>query len=62
MYTFQVAVAMLVWSILYGKGSVVFGVLTALPFVFLGVKLWQAKKQFNGMVGVQVSGIETTDG
>ena len=62
LYTFQVAVAMLVWRVLYGRGNVVFGILTALPFVVLGVKLWQAKPQFNGMVGVQVSGIETTDG
>ena len=42
---------MLVWSLLYGGGNVLVGVVAALPFVTLGVMLWQARSQFNGMVG-----------
>ncbi len=51
LYTFQVAISMLVWSLLYGGGNVLFGAVAALPFVILGVMLWQARSQFNGMVG-----------
>ena len=51
LYTFQVAISMLVWSLLYGGGNVLFGALAALPFVILGVMLWRARSQFNGMVG-----------
>ena len=51
LYTFQVAISMLVWSLLYGGGNVLVGVVAALPFVILGVMLWQARSQFNGMVG-----------
>ena len=51
LYTFQVAISMLVWSLLYGGGNVLFGAVAALPFVILGVVLWQARSQFNGMVG-----------
>ena len=51
LYTFQVAISMLVWSLLYGGGNVLFGAVAALPFVLLGVMLWQARSQFNGMVG-----------
>ena len=51
LYTFQVAISMLVWSLLYGGGNVLFGAVAALPFVILGVMLWQARLQFNGMVG-----------
>ena len=51
LYIFQVAISMLVWSLLYGGGNVLFGAVAALPFVILGVMLWQARSQFNGMVG-----------
>lgn len=51
LYTFQVAISMLVWSLLYGGGNVLVGAVAALPFVILGVMLWQARSQFNGMVG-----------
>ncbi len=51
LYTFQVAISMLVWSLLYGGGNVLYGAVAALPFVILGVMLWQARSQFNGMVG-----------
>ena len=51
LYTFQVAISMLVWSLLYGGGNVLFGAVAALPFLILGVMLWQARSQFNGMVG-----------
>ena len=51
LYTFQVAISMLVWSLLYGGGNVLFGAVAALPFLILGLMLWQARSQFNGMVG-----------
>ena len=62
LYTFQVAIAMLVWSFLYGGGNLVFGVVAAMPFVILGAMLLKAKSQFNGMVDEPLSDLRMTDG
>ena len=62
LYTFQVAIAMLVWSLLYGGGNLALGGVAAMPFVILGVMLWRAKPQFNDMVVGQASDSEITNG
>ena len=62
LYTFQVAIAMLVWSLLYGGGNPALGGVAAMPFVILGMMLWRAKPQFNAMVSGQAPDSEITNG
>ena len=50
LYTFQVAISMVVWSLLYGDARPLFGLVASVPFVVLTVMLWMAKPLFNGMV------------
>ena len=62
LYAFQVAIAMLVWSFLYGGGNLVFGGVAAMPFVILGVMLLKARSKFNGMVDEPLADLGMTDG
>ena len=55
LYTFQVSIAMFVWSLIYGGGNLAFGAIAATPFAILGVMLWRAKPQFNVIVDGQES-------
>ena len=48
LYVMQIAISMLVWSVLNEGGSGLFGaVLAAVPFLLLAVALWRAKSRFN---------------
>ncbi len=62
LYAFQIAIAMLVWNYLYGRGDLILGLVTACPFVILGILLWRARSQFSDMVAGQVSDEEVTNG
>lgn len=63
LYTVQVAIAMFVWTALYGDGNLLIAAIPAAPFVILAVMLWRAKPQFNGMVApAENSDEEVTDG
>ena len=55
LYTFQIAIAMLVWNYSYGGENMTFGVVAASPFVVLGVMLLRARTQFSDMVDGHVS-------
>ena len=49
LYVFQVAIAMVVWGWLYGDAPLYISVLIGIPFAVLGLFLWRAKPQFNGL-------------
>ena len=48
LYVAQVAVGMLVWSILNGRASTLLGAVAFALFAALAVVLWRARDQFNG--------------
>ena len=52
--TFQVAIAMAVFSWIYTEAPLWAGLLIAIPFAALGVMLWMAKPKFDGMVGGEI--------
>ena len=62
LYTFQVSISMLVWSLIYGGGNLVLGAIASVPFAILGVLLWRAKVLFNGMVERQTADSGITNG
>jgi hypothetical protein len=48
LYTLQVSIGMLVWSLLDERGpGLVGGLLTSLPFLALAIVLWRSKAKFN---------------
>ena len=62
LYTFQVSISMLVWSLIYREGALALGSIAAIPFAIVGVMLWRAKVLFNGMVEGQTSDSGITNG
>lgn len=51
LYVVQIAISMLVWSLLDERGrGLEWGLVAALPFIILAVFLWRARGQFNGAV------------
>jgi hypothetical protein len=52
LYVFQIAIGMAVWPWLYQDTPIYIGAVIGLPFAILGVVLWRAKDQFNGLAPV----------
>lgn len=47
LYTLQVAIGMLVWNLLYSSGGgLIGGLISATPFLILGLLLWRARYRF----------------
>ena len=49
-YVAQVAIAMLVWSILNEHGNLRLGLISGAVFTLLGIALWVAKDEFRGSI------------
>ncbi len=61
LYTFQIAIAMAVYSWFYSDAPLWAGLLIAAPFTALGVMLWMAKLKFSGMVGDEINQGDTQE-
>ena len=61
LYVFQVAIGMAVWPWLYQDAPIYAGMAIGVPFVILGVFLWRAQGQFDGMVQAVSTGVAPLD-